>query len=105
MLFYTSLPTVFLIGPVFVFVLLQIIKEAAERGDGLGGERGYLWGRVGMLLQLFWSTTSHLKAIIIIISTRAGFGGDGRRRKAVPVEGTECPQPAANSEDFHKKQV
>ena len=38
-----------------------------ERG-GLGGERGYLWGRVGMLLQLFWSTTSHLKAIIIIIT-------------------------------------
>ena len=33
----------------------------------------------------------------------SGFRRGRTREEAVPVEGTQCPQPAANSEAFHKK--
>ena len=52
---------------VCICIIANHQRGSRGEGGGLGGERGYLWGRAGMLLQLFWSTTSHLKAIIIII--------------------------------------
>ena len=66
-LFYTYFPTVFLKG-VCICITANYQRGSREGRGGLGGERGDLWGRVGMLLQLFWSTTSHLKAIIIMIT-------------------------------------
>ena len=53
---------------VCICIIANYQRGSREERGGLGGERGYLWGRAGMLLQLFWSTTSHLKAIIIIIT-------------------------------------
>ena len=53
---------------VCICIIANYQRGNREERGGLGGERGYLWGRAGMLLQLFWSTTSHLKAIIIIIT-------------------------------------
>ena len=53
---------------VCICIIANYQRGSREGRGGLGGERGYLWGRAGMLLQLFWSTTSHLKVIIIIIT-------------------------------------